>query len=317
MFDMTGMGELLIDFTQSGVSRSGMRLFEQNPGGAVANVLCAAAKFGMKTAFIGKVGRDMHGAYLKKTLQDAGVDTRGLAETDEVFTTLAFVALSADGERSFSFARKPGADTCIESAEIDETLLKNTRVFHVGSLSLTHEPAREATLYAVQAAKDAGALISYDPNYRASLWKDPIEANKRMCSILPYADAVKISEEEMALITDTEDMEEACKRLHRHGISYVAITLGERGALISARSGRTRVAGFPGKVIDTTGAGDAFWAGFLYKLLGSRTRRGSHTIGELAEFARFANAAASCCIRRRGGIPAMPKLREVKRVLKG
>ena len=169
-YDIVALGELLIDFTQAGYSPDGMRLFEQNPGGAVANVLAAAAKFGRGTAFIGKVGKDMHGAFLKKTLADSGIDVKNLVEDWDVFTTLAFVELSESGERSFSFARKPGADTMLREDELDTAILENTRVFHVGSLSLTDEPARSTTLAAIKTAKAAGALISYDPNYRASLW---------------------------------------------------------------------------------------------------------------------------------------------------
>lgn len=315
MFDITAMGELLIDFTQSGFSKNGMRLFEQNPGGAVANVLCAAAKLGMNTAFIGKVGKDMHGDFLKKTLQQARIDTRGLLETDAVFTTLAFVEISENGERSFSFARKPGADTCIEPFEVDEQILKNTRIFHIGSLSLTHQPARDATLFAIRKARDAGAVISYDPNYRASLWKDAVEASGHMRSVLQYIDMIKISEEELGLMTDTDSIEEACKSLHRQGIIYVAVTLGENGAFISAQNDSAYVSGFPCKVVDTTGAGDAFWGGFLHRLLKSGLKIGEYSIEELKEHVMFANATASCCIKRRGGIPAMPGLTEVMRVL--
>ncbi len=163
MYDIVSFGELLIDFTESGLSAAGMRLFEQNPGGAVANLLCAASQCDAKTAFIGKVGNDMHGRFLKQTMIGAGVDMRGLIEADDVFTTLAFVSLAKSGEREFSFARKPGADTCLRADELDLELLQNTRVFHSGSLSLTQEPARSATYEAIDLAKAAGAVISYDP----------------------------------------------------------------------------------------------------------------------------------------------------------
>ena len=171
MYDIVALGELLIDFTTCGKSANGMRLFEQNPGGAVCNVLSAMAKQGDKTAFIGKIGKDMHGAFLKQSIESVGIDTRGVIEADDVFTTLAFVELSDSGERSFSFARKPGADTCLRPDELDEALLKQTRVLHIGSLSLTNEPARSATIRAIELAKASGAMISYDPNYRAPLWE--------------------------------------------------------------------------------------------------------------------------------------------------
>lgn len=166
--DIAALGELLIDFTEAGYSKDGMKLFEQNPGGAPANLLTVASHMGYKTAFIGKVGTDMHGAFLKKTLQKEGIDTTALIEDEHYFTTLAFVEIDENGERNFSFARKPGADTQLRKEELDKELLRNCKIFHFGSLSLTDEPARSATLEAVKTAKETGALISYDPNYRAS-----------------------------------------------------------------------------------------------------------------------------------------------------
>ena len=169
--DIVALGELLIDFTESGYSKNGMKLFEQNPGGAPANLLTAASHMGCSTAFVGKVGNDMHGHFLKETLKKEGIDTRAVIEDTEYFTTMAFVELDERGERSFSFARKPGADTMLRKEELDEKLLSNCKIFHFGSLSLTNEPSRSATLEAVSIAKKAGVIISYDPNYRASLWE--------------------------------------------------------------------------------------------------------------------------------------------------
>ena len=228
MYDVVALGELLIDFTQIGVSSAGMKLFEQNPGGAVANVLAAITKLGGKGAFLGKVGSDMHGRFLKETLDRAGIDTRGLILSDSVFTTLAFVALSETGERTFSFARKPGADTQILPKELDEALLGDTRVFHFGSLSLTDEPARSATHRAVQVAKSHGAIISYDPNYREPLWSDIDTAKKRMRELLPSVDIMKLSDEETSLLTDYTAPEEAAYFLNSLGISCVAVTLGKK-----------------------------------------------------------------------------------------
>ena len=209
MFDIVALGELLIDFTYHGRSENGMRLFEQNPGGAPANMLCAASNLGSSTAFIGKVGRDMHGDYLRRVLEEKGVDTGGLISAEDVFTTLAFVELSETGERKFSFARKPGADTCLTACEVKRELLEGCRIFHFGSLSLTDEPSRSATIEAVKAAKKAGAIISYDPNYRAPLWKSEDEATEIMRSVLPFADIVKISDEEVGLITGESSPEAA------------------------------------------------------------------------------------------------------------
>ena len=199
MFDVTALGEVLIDFTPYGVSEAGMALFEQNPGGAPANVLAAVSNLGQKPAFIGKVGDDMHGALLKDTLDRIGVDTSGMVVDPNYFTTLAFVSLK-NGERSFSFARKPGADTQLTSEEINLDVVRNTKIFHCGSLSLTDEPARSATFFAVKEAKAAGAVISYDPNYRPLLWKSEEEAVEHMRSMIPYADIMKISDEETALL---------------------------------------------------------------------------------------------------------------------
>ena len=191
MFDVTALGEVLIDFTPCGVSGGGMDLYERNPGGAPANVLAAVNRLGGKTAFIGKVGDDMHGAFLRETLEKAEIDTTGLITDEKYFTTLAFVSLK-NGERDFSFARKPGADTQITKEEVNLELLKETRIFHCGSLSLTDEPAREATYYAVEQAKKAGAVISYDHNYRAPLWPDVETAKKEMRNMVSRADIMKI-----------------------------------------------------------------------------------------------------------------------------
>ncbi len=317
MHHITALGELLIDFTESGVSSAGMKLFEQNPGGAVANVLAAAARLGEQTAFIGKVGNDMHGAFLKETLENAGIDTTGLVMSDDFFTTLAFVALSASGERTFSFARKPGADTQLTVSEIDEPILESTEIFHVGSLSLTDEPARSATHHAVKIAKEHGAVISYDPNYRASLWKDEETTKERMRELLPYVDVMKLSDEETALLTDESEPEQAAKRLNEMEISCVAVTLGKQGALVSVGGKSEIVPGYIQPAIDTTGAGDAFWGGFLHRMLTLEKRPNQLTLEEAADCANWGNAVATCCVQKRGAIPAMPTLDEVEELMRG
>ncbi|MDR0841774.1 MAG: carbohydrate kinase [Christensenellaceae bacterium] len=310
---MVALGELLVDFTYSGISEFGQRLFEQNPGGAVANALCCAAKAGFKTAFIGKVGRDMHGEFLAQTLRGVGVDTSGLVIADDVFTTLAFVALSPQGERSFSFARKPGADTCLRPDELDTSILEGTRILHVGSLSLTDEPARSATLYALERAKRAGAVITYDPNYRASLWASEAEAAAQMRSVLPLVDMLKFSDEEAALLTGKASPQEAAMALVEDGIRCVTATLGEKGAIVCSREGLRTVPGYAVSAVDTTGAGDAFWGGFLCRFLqGEKAPQELLSLAELEAYARFANATAAICVTRRGGIPALPTLAETK-----
>jgi fructokinase len=313
MYDITALGELLIDFTESGVSNGGMKLFEQNPGGAVANVLAAMARLGERTAFIGKVGNDMHGRFLKETLENAGINTTGLMMSNDFFTTLAFVALSTNGERTFSFARKPGADTQLNAEEVDESILESTGIFHVGSLSLTDEPARSATHYAVKTAKARGAVISYDPNYRASLWKDEATAKERMRELLSFADIVKLSDEETTLLTDEPAPKQAAKSLNDIGIPCVVVTLGKKGALVSVNGKNTIIPGYPQPAIDTTGAGDAFWGGFLHRMLTLNKRPDQLTMKEAADCADWGNAVATCCVQKRGAIPAMPSLDEVKK----
>lgn len=315
MFDIVALGEVLIDFTQSGVSESGMRLFEQNPGGAPANMLTASTRLGMKTAFIGKVGTDMHGTFLKEVLEEQHICTKGMVFDENFFTTLAFVELSETGERKFSFARKPGADTKLRLEEIDKKLLEQTKVFHFGSLSLTDEPCRTATMEAVKYAKEQGAIISYDPNYRELLWESKEQAIEQMRRPIPYVNVLKISDEETELMTGESDPIKASERLVEQGISIVVVTLGEKGALVRTKEGYSIVSGFASKVVDTTGAGDSFWGGFISRIVASGKEINSLTLVELETMIRFANAVAGICVTRRGAIPAMPSLEEVEEKL--
>ena len=315
MFDLVTLGELLVDFTESGISVNNQRLFEQNPGGAVANVVCAASRLGIKTAFIGKVGNDMHGNFLAATLQNMGVNTDNLILSDAVFTTLAFVALQPNGERAFSFARKPGADTCLEASEINAELLEHCKILHVGSLSMTDEPARGATLHAVKTAKAHGASISYDPNYREKLWKSKSDAMTHMRSLLPYTDLVKISDEETALLTGYEEPQQALEYLLSQGVRIGVVTLGEQGAILGYGGKYIRVPGFKvPKVVDTTGAGDAFWGAFLSQILKGAPIN-ELNIDTITGYVRFANAAAALCVTKRGAIPAMPSEDDINQLL--
>lgn len=309
-YDVVALGEALIDFTEAGRSPSGMRLFEQNPGGAPANLLSALSRLGAKTAFIGKVGQDMHGRFLRTTLEEVGIDARGLIMAEDVFTTMAFVSLNG-GEREFSFARKPGADTCLTAEELNLGVLDHTAVLHIGSLSMTDEPARTATYTAVQRAKEAGAIISYDPNYRASLWSSREEAILRMREPLPLVDVMKLSDEETELLSGYRDPEKAAKELSDRGIGLIAVTLGKAGALVCRKSECRLIPGYDLPATDTTGAGDAFLGGFLYQLLKSGKPLETVNLEDAASFARFGNATATICVSHRGGIPAMPTLQEV------
>lgn len=314
-YDVAVLGELLIDFTEAGVSSDGRRLFEQNPGGAVANMASAVCRLGGSAAFIGKVGDDMQGRFLSQTLDAAGVCTKGLVMADDVYTTLAFVALD-NGERSFSFARKPGADTCLRTDEIDYDVLDNCALLHVGSLSLSDEPARSATLTAIRYARGKGCLISYDPNYRAPLWPNKQAAETQMRSILDSVDIIKISDEEAALLTGIQDVEQAARALTAGGIQIAVVTLGRSGALVCVGDACKTVSGYEDiAAVDTTGAGDAFWGAFVYRLLLSGKEPGAVALEEAASFAHFANAAATLCVTRRGAIPAMPTLGEVEALM--
>ena len=314
--DIIALGELLIDFTEAGQSKDGRRLFEQNPGGAPANLLTVASHMGYSTAFIGKVGADMHGAFLKKTLEKEGISTDTVIEDPDYFTTLAFVAIDESGEREFSFARKPGADTQLTKEELDQRLLSDCRIFHFGSLSLTDEPARGTTMEAAAIAKRAGAVISYDPNYRASLWKDEKTAVEGMKSAIPLADVMKVSDEECLLMTGAATYEEAADQLLAMGPKLVAVTLGGDGVLVATKEGKQRVQGFKVPVVDTTGAGDSFWGGFLYQINQVGKRPEELSLNELDNFARFGNAVASLCVEKKGAIPAMPDLSEVEKRVK-
>ena len=292
IYDITTFGEILIDFTSQDINEDGQMLYARNPGGAPANGAVAASRLGAHTAFIGKAGKDMHGKFLKSVLEKENVDTKGMLLDENYFTTLAFVEVSETGERTFSFARKPGADTKIQKEEVDVDVLDHTHIFHVGSLSLTDQPARDTTFYAVKRAKNKGSVISYDPNYRASLWPD----------------------EETELLTDHKDVREAAEALYSQGVKVVAVTLGGEGAYLYGKDGGCMVPGFAVKQIaDTNGAGDSFWGGFLYKVSTAEKHLDELTQEDLKEFARFGNAVASLCVEKKGAIPAMPELAQVER----
>lgn len=315
MFSVTALGELLIDFTDAGISANGQKLFERNPGGAPANVLVALKKLGHDVAFIGKVGNDMHGQFLRETLEANGIDCTGLISDPDFFTTLAFVALDDQGDRSFSFARKPGADTQLKPEDLPLDVIKDSKVFHVGSLSLTDEPARSATIAALDAAKEAGCVMSYDPNYRDSLWPNAEAAAEQMRSIVKYMDLIKISAEECPLMTDLDDPQAASAALLDQGASVVVVTLDADGAFVSTKDGSLMVPSFRVEAVDTTGAGDSFWGGFLTAFVESGLKPEQVSIDRAASFARFGNAVASLCVRNRGAIPAMPERNDVEEVL--
>ena len=310
MTDILAVGEILIDLTQNGVNEQGIPKFDANPGGAPANLAVAAARLGAKTAFIGKVGRDSFGDFLRSTLEENGVDASGLVTDSVQHTTLAVVTVDKSGERSFSFYRDPSADVDLEAADIDEEMLKNTRFLHFGSVSLTADPSKTATLHAASRARELGAVISYDPNYRASLWHSEAEDVKGMLEPMDLVDILKVSDEELPLLTGTEDPEKGTAILAERGIKLILVTLGPKGAFYRFGDKTGTVPGVPCVVGDTNGAGDTFFGAFLSRL----ARRGGLEdvdVSDLEDMIAFANLAASITTSRHGAIPAMPTLSEM------
>lgn len=317
MYDIVAVGECLIDFTPSGFNEAGIQLFGCNPGGAPANVLAMNAKLGGKTAFIGKVGRDSFGAFLKRTIEDAGIESSGMRLTSNYPTTLAFVQLTPKGERSFSFYRKSGADVMLEVSDLDRSLIEHCKIFHFGSVSLTDEPSRSATLEAVKLAKRAGAIISYDPNYRELLWDNRQRAIDEMSSAAELADIIKVSEEELFLLTGTSDFEVGARFLSEQGIQLIVITLGAQGAYYHTATTGKLLPTFQVDTIDTTGAGDAFVGALLYRLQGYRLDQLSTlTADQLDAMISFANAAGSLTTTGMGAIPAMPERSAIEECVK-
>jgi fructokinase len=315
-YDVVTFGDILIDFTDFG-DRDGITLFARNPGGANANVAAAVARLGGRTAFIGKVGTDLLGTYLKEVMEKYNVDVSGLVMDGNYFTTMSFVKLAPDGERVFSFARKLGADTQIRKEELNGDILDNTKIFATGSLALTDEPARSTCFAAVQEAKDHGSIIAYDPNYRASLWPDEKTAVQHMRSMIPYVDIMKISDEETLLMTDHQDPAEAAKVLFDEGVKVVAVTLDKEGAYVCTKEGGAAVPAFKANAVDATGAGDSFWGSFLLQVAQSGKKPEDISLDDAISFARFANAAASISVENYGGIPSMPTLDMVEKRLNG
>lgn len=309
MKDIVAIGEVLIDLTQKGTDELGVGQYAANPGGAPANLAVAAARLGAETAFIGKVGADAFGSYLRRVLEENGVDTAGMLTDAHEHTTLAVVSVDTAGERSFSFYRDPSADVNLRTEEIPAALLRDTRVLHFGSVSLTAEPARSATLYAAKTARENGCLVSYDPNYRESLWHSREEAVAQMKAALPLCDILKISDEELPLLTGTNDPVEGSRQLSELGIRLIFVTLGADGAFYRMGDHTGSVPGIRVKVGDTNGAGDTFFGAALSKLV--RENLDTLTPERLAEITAFANKAASITTSRHGAIPAMPRLEEI------
>ena len=308
MYDVIALGELLIDFAPQSVNETGYPVLAAHPGGAPGNFLAALTRYGRKTAMIGKVGDDAFGRLLLGTLREAGIETRGVLVDPDVFTTLAFVSLDSSGNRDFSFARKPGADTCLRPEEVDEALLKEGKVFHFGTLSLTDEPAASATRKAVELARKHGLLISLDPNLRKPLWKREEDAKAAIEWSLRQADIVKISDEEIEWLWGISPEEGARRLLDSYGVSLVYATLGPRGCHAAVKGASVTVSSPSGiHVVDTTGAGDIFGGSAMSQFLRCGKQPSELSAEELTRIVRFACCAASLSTEKHGGITSVPE----------
>lgn len=314
--DVVALGELLIDFAPVSTNAAGYPTLAAQPGGAPGNFLAALQTYGCTTALIGKVGADRFGDLLKATLAEKGIETRGIVSDPAVFTTLAFVTLDATGNREFSFARKPGADTCLRAGEVDLALIDGAKVFHFGTLSLTDEPARTATQKAVAYAKEKGRLISFDPNLRKPLWPSETAAKEQIEWGLHQADIVKISDEEIAFLWGLSPEEGAQKLLKEYGVQLVYATLGPRGCRFANRQGSGEVASPAGiHVVDTTGAGDIFGGSAMSQFLKTGKAPADLTVEEMRAITRFACCAASLSTQTHGGIDSVPDAASVQAIL--
>ena len=314
-YDVVALGELLIDFTENGKSEQGNPLFEANPGGAPCNLLAMLSKLGDSTAFIGKVGNDSFGKQLKNTLEEVGIDATHLYMDEEVHTTLALVHTLADGDRDFSFYRNPGADMMLTEEEIPEELIQNSKIFHFGTLSMTHEGVRRATKKALDIAKKAGCMISFDPNLRPPLWDSLETAKEQVLYGLAYCDVLKISDNEIQWLTGEEDYTDGVNWiLERFQIPLILVSMGKEGSRAYYKGSMVEVAPFLQKnTIETTGAGDTFGGCVLHYIC----QKGLENLTKenLEEMLRFANAAAALITTRKGALRVMPSQDEIARVL--
>lgn len=311
-FDVTALGELLIDFTENGDSAQGNPLMEANPGGAPCNVLAMLQRLGKKTAFIGKVGKDMFGNQLKKAVEEVGIDTRNLILDEEHHTTLAFVHTYPDGDRDFSFYRDPGADMMLTKDDVQKELIESSRIFHFGTLSSTHEGVREATRHAIELAKEAGCIITFDPNLRPPLWKSLEDARAEIEYGMSKCDVLKISDNEVEFMCGTTDYDKGAAIIQeKYHIPLILITLGKDGSRAYYKNLRVEAAPFlQENTIETTGAGDTFCASTLNYVLEHGLE--DLTEDQLKELLTFANAAASLITTRKGALRVMPTREEVE-----
>ena len=317
--DVVALGELLIDFTENGISSQGNPLFEANPGGAPCNVLAMLTKLGHKTAFIGKVGNDFFGKQLEDAIKEIGINVTGLRKDDKVHTTLALVHTYPDGDRDFSFYRDPGADMMLTADEVNPEVVKDTKVFHFGTLSMTDEPVnvRRATKKAVAIAKQAGAIISFDPNIREPLWNSMDEAREQVLYGLGQCHILKISDNEIQWLTGKNDYTEAVKWIReKYDIPLILVSMGKEGSRAYYQDRMVEKAPFINEnTIETTGAGDTFCACVLHYIC----KHGLENLTEknLKEMLTYANAAASIITTRKGALRVMPRPEEIEALIAG
>lgn len=315
-YDVVAIGELLIDFTENGKSAQGNPVLEANPGGAPCNVLAMLTKLGKKTGFIGKIGNDMFGDQLEQAVREVGIDTAGLKRDPEVNTTLAFVHTKEDGDREFSFYRNPGADMMITENDLEYSMIEGCRIFHYGTLSMTHEICREATRRAIDTAKDAGAVLSFDPNLREPLWKSLDEAREQILYGMGQCDVLKISDNEIVWLTGEEDFDAGAAWIRKRfpNITLILVSVGKEGSRAYMGSMRAEVPAFvQEKTIETTGAGDTFCACILNYILEHGLKE--LTEEQLKEMLTFANGAASIVTTRKGALRVMPSKAEVEALI--
>lgn len=315
MVEIACLGELLIDFvpTESGVAVADALAFKKAPGGAPANVAVGLARLGVSSAFVGQVGNDAFGRFLADTLIENGVDVSGLRFTDAARTALAFVSLTAAGERDFMFYRHPSADMLYRPEDVDTDVIAGAQIFHFGSISLIDDPARAATLLAAQSARAAGRLVSYDPNLRLALWPDADAARAGIRLGWPLANVIKVSEDELRFLTSESEMESAARSLWHDDLRLLFVTQGANGCTFFSADTAGRVPGFGVEAVDATGAGDAFVAAVLRGLLESPSVRVDS--GWLYDVCRYANAAGALTTTGRGAIPSLPTEAQVREFL--
>lgn len=311
MFDITALGEILIDFTPS--EQNGGK-YCKNAGGAPANVLATISKYGGHTAFIGKVGNDQYGKFLIDTLKGLDVDTSGIAVDHIHHTTFAFVDIDENGDRSFRFDRASGADIFLNKEDISADSIRNSGIFHFGSLSLTDEPSKSAADYALGIAKESGCIISFDPNYRALLWENEETAVRTILDYIKYADIMKVSREEAAMLSGTDNMEKAAEKLTAMGIKILLITDGASGVTYRYGNDIGFVPAISVKAIDTTGAGDIFFGTFLYELIRSGKKMEGVTKIDIENFIGHATITSGMSTLKSGAIPSIPDYSVIKTI---